>query len=64
MLFLKRCSDEYEVTRERVIADQLARAKTQATAESLADNDAYYTDSFYVSPEARWPYIRDELRKG
>lgn len=64
MLFLKRCSDEYEATRERVIADQLARGKTQATAESLADNDAFYTDSFYVPPEARWPYIRDELHKG
>lgn len=64
MLFLKRCSDEYEATRERVIAEQIARGKTQATAESLADNDAFYTDSFYVPPEARWPYIRDELHKG
>ncbi|WP_030166586.1 type I restriction-modification system subunit M [Spirillospora albida] len=64
MLFLKRCSDQFEVLRERVIAEQMAAGKARSAAETLADNPIFYqVGDFYVPLEARWRYIVDESRK-
>ena len=60
MLFLKRCSDEFADRRQQIIDEQLARGRSQKDAEMRADSPAYYSDAFFVPPEARWEYLRDE----
>ncbi|WP_301175633.1 N-6 DNA methylase [Actinomadura geliboluensis] len=64
MLFLKRCSDQFDVLRERVIAQQMEAGKTRSAAETLSDNPVFYSHGdFYVPKEARWRHIVDESRK-
>ena len=36
MLFLKRCSDVFEARRQEIIADQLAKGRSQAEGEATA----------------------------
>jgi len=61
MLFLKRCSDEFEARRDDIIKAQLAKGRTQEQAELRADRPTSYTDAFYVPDAARWSHLRDEL---
>jgi type I restriction enzyme M protein len=63
MLFLKRCSDEFGAQRERIIAEQRAKGRTQAEAEKRAESANYYDNAFFVPTAARWDHIRDELHK-
>jgi len=64
MLFLKRCSDEFEARRATVVAEQLARGRTQKEAEKRAETpDFYPAPFFFVPPKARWDHIRDELHQ-
>ena len=60
-LFLKRASDVFEQEHDQVIADQLARGRSQEQAEQRADDPDFYKDAFFVPSKARWWYIRDEL---
>ena len=60
MLFLKRCSDVFEGQREKIVADQLAKGRSQQEAEQRAESPSFYED-FFVPPPARWDYLRDEL---
>lgn len=63
MLFLKRCSDQFDAIREQVIRDQEANGKTRQEAEKLAEMPHFYwKNAFYVPDEARWQYIRDHSR--
>ena len=62
MLFLKYASDQFEVEQQQVIADQLARGRSQADAEQRAEAPTFYK-SFYVPQRARWDQIRDHLHK-
>jgi len=62
MLFLKYASDEFEAEQEQVIADQRAKGRSQADAETRAESPAFY-DTFYVPERARWAQIRDHLHK-
>jgi type I restriction enzyme M protein len=62
MLFLKYASDEFEAERTQVIAQQIAKGRTQADAERRAESPAFY-DTFYVPERARWPRIRDHLHR-
>src|SRR2546427_630406 len=61
MLFLKRCSDEFEALRESIVADQLKKGRTNAEAEKRAESPDFYSGAFVVPERARWPHIRDEL---
>ena len=61
MLFLKRSSDVFEERREQIIRENLARGRTREEAELRAESPAYYADTFFVPPTARWRHIRDEL---
>lgn len=47
MLFLKRCSDQFDAIKERLIADM----------------KYHYRGDFYVPDEARWQYIKDHSRQ-
>lgn len=60
VLFLKRASDQFEVERQAVIEQQVAKGRSQADAESRADDPDWYSDAFFVPPLARWTYLRDE----
>jgi type I restriction enzyme M protein len=60
VLFLKRASDQFEVERQGVIERELVRGRSQADAETRADDPDYYHDAFFVPPLARWNYLRDE----
>src|SRR5664279_1943277 len=62
MLFLKYASDEFEAEQQQVIADQLAKGRTQTQAAARAESPAFY-DTFYVPERARWSQIRDHLHK-
>jgi type I restriction enzyme M protein len=62
MLFLKRCSDQFDATREQLIAGYLKQLKTEQAAANLADMPALYRGSFYVPDEARWQQIKDASR--
>ena len=62
MLFLKYASDQFESEQQQVIADQLARGRSQTEAEQRAEAPTFYT-TFYVPQRARWDQIRDHLHK-
>lgn len=63
MLFLKRCSDQFDAIRTRVIAEQLQKGRTTAEAERLAEMKHFYRDHFYVPERARWSYLRARSRE-
>ncbi|MBO0803551.1 MAG: SAM-dependent DNA methyltransferase [Nocardiopsaceae bacterium] len=58
MLFLKRCSDEFEATRGRIYADELRRTGSEARAQERAEDPDSYIDTFYIPELARWETIR------
>lgn len=62
MLFLKYASDEFEVERDAIVNQQLARGRTQGEAYARAERPASY-DTFFVPERARWPQIRDHLHR-
>ena len=61
MLFLKRSSDQFEEERQRVVAAELAKGRTQHQAAERAGRPDFYTESFFVPDRARWDYLRDEV---
>ncbi|MEP4545224.1 MAG: N-6 DNA methylase [Saccharospirillum sp.] len=63
MLFLKRCSDVFEERREQVIADQIAKGKSEQEANEIAENRLWYKNSFYVPENSRWSHLVKEVHK-
>ncbi len=63
MLFLKRCSDEFEARYEKNLANELEKGRSRAEAEKRLNSPSYYAGTFYVPPEARWSQLRDELHQ-
>jgi type I restriction enzyme M protein len=63
MLFLKRSSDQFDDERQRVIASELAKGRTQEQAAQRANRPDFYTESFFVPDKARWDYLRDEIHQ-
>ena len=61
MLFLKRSSDQFEEERQRVIASEQAKGRTQQQAEQRAARPDFYTESFFVPEKARWEYLLNEV---
>ena len=62
MLFLKRCSDQFDAVRERIIAEQLRKGATREQAAQRADSKAFYKDAFWVPELASWQYLKDHSR--
>ena len=60
-LFLKRASDVFEEERRRVVEAEVGRGRSAEDAELRADDPDFYEDAFFVPPEARWSYLRDEV---
>ncbi|MFC9973138.1 N-6 DNA methylase [Spirillospora sp. NPDC127200] len=64
MLFLKRCSDQFDVLFEQVVQERMAEGKSESAARTIADNPLWYGDGdFYVPKEARWAYIVGESKR-
>jgi type I restriction enzyme M protein len=63
MLFLKRSSDQFGSEREKVIASELAKGRTQEQARDRADRPDFYTESFFVPERARWDYLLNEVHQ-
>ena len=64
MLFLKRCSDQFDAIKERLVAEQVAEGKDRQAAQKNADMRYHYRDAFYIPDEARWQWIKDHSREG
>jgi type I restriction enzyme M protein len=63
MLFLKRCSDQFDGMKERITADLVKEGMPRDQAEKRADMPYYYrAGAFYVPDKARWQHIKDESR--
>ncbi|GHJ31553.1 hypothetical protein TPA0910_59860 [Streptomyces hygroscopicus subsp. sporocinereus] len=56
LLFLKRVNDEFDATREAIIAEERARGESREDAEAVADFPQSYRlrKVLYVPKEARW----------
>ena len=64
MLFLKRCSDQFDEVRSKVVAEQVAAGRSREGAEKIADMPHFYRGKdFYVPDEARWPNIKGASRR-
>ncbi|MCK6508681.1 N-6 DNA methylase [Myxococcota bacterium] len=61
MLFLKRCSDQFEVHHAEIIRAQKAKNRPEEEALQRAESASFYTGTFFVPPMARWPALRDHL---
>ena len=61
MLFLKRCSDEFEGRHQKIVEAQLSRGRSQEEAQERAESPYSYSDTFFVPELARWDYLRDEV---
>jgi type I restriction enzyme M protein len=59
MMFLKRLSDAFDESHEQVIAHYVAKGKSQAQAEELADDEDEYDKTFYIPENARWGSLKD-----
>lgn len=62
-LFLKRCSDVFEARYDEIVASEKEKGRTLAEAKKRANHPSFYTGSFFVPPEARWSFLRDEVHK-
>ena len=63
MLFLKRCSDQFDANQERIYADQIRKGATPEQAKERANSDAFHKkDDFWVPLLARWQYLKDRSR--
>ncbi len=61
VLFLKRCSDVFEVARERVISRKVAQGMGRAKAEKQYGENPDFYDEFFVPPESRWGFLQAHL---
>ncbi|MDD9173704.1 type I restriction-modification system subunit M [Aliivibrio finisterrensis] len=59
MMFLKRLSDAFEESQEKVIQYYLDKGKTQAQAEDLANDEDEYDSTFFIPENARWSALKD-----
>jgi type I restriction enzyme M protein len=59
MLFLKRCSDEFDAVYHREHAYELKRTGDERQASDWAEDPETYAEHFYVPPAARWQSIKN-----
>jgi type I restriction enzyme M protein len=61
LLFLKRCSDQYDAERERIVNRKVAQGLMQDVAEQRYGENPDFYDSFFVPERARWSYLQSKL---
>jgi len=61
MLFLKRCSDQFDGERERIIRRKVAQGLVKDDAEQRYGENPDFYDTFFVPERARWAYLQAKL---
>lgn len=59
ILFLKHLSDAFEAERAKIIAYYIEKGSDTAEAESMAEDEDEYVDTFYIPKNARWGHIKE-----
>jgi type I restriction enzyme M protein len=65
MLFIKRCSDVFDLRREEVIRLEMEGGKTEAEARQSAENSRWYKKegSFWVPPPSRYETLVNDAHQ-
>jgi type I restriction enzyme M protein len=63
MLFLKRCSDVFQERFDQVVAEQMARGETEASARQFANMKNWHRETFYVPEQSRWDFLLNEAHQ-
>lgn len=63
MLFLKRASDVFEARYEEILRSEKEKGRSDKEAQERAQHHSFYSDTFFVPKEARWPHLQNELLK-
>ena len=63
MLFLKRCSDEFDVAYQQIYEQYKELGYTHEEALEQAEYKENYIDTFFVPPISRWQKLRDEAQR-
>lgn len=65
MLFIKRCSDVFDLRREEVIRVEMEGGKTEAAARQSAENSRWYKKegSFWVPPQSRYATLVNDAHQ-
>ncbi|WP_295448900.1 N-6 DNA methylase [uncultured Thiodictyon sp.] len=61
LLFLKRCSDQFEAERERIVGRKVDQGVVQDEAQRRYGENPDYYDTFFVPELARWDYLSAKL---
>ena len=61
MLFLKRCSDEFNAERERIVSRKVQEGIVLDEAVARYGENADYYDGFFVPERARWAFLQSKL---
>lgn len=59
MLFLKRLSDAFDEAHEAAVAHYIGIGKTEAQAQSFAEEEDEYATTFFIPSNARWNQLKD-----
>jgi type I restriction enzyme M protein len=51
----------FEARYDEIVASEKEKGRTLAEAKKRANHPSFYTGSFFVPPEARWSFLRDEV---
>ena len=65
MLFLKRCSDVFDLRRDEVIQLEMGAGKSEAEARLSAENSRWYKKegSFWVPPQSRYEFLLNDAHQ-
>lgn len=58
MLFLKRCSDEFDAERERIYQDYQARNYGEDEIQAMVEYRDNYRNAFFLPIQSRWETVR------
>jgi type I restriction enzyme M protein len=61
LLFLKRCSDQFEAEYERLVGRKVEQGLVKDEAERRYGENPDYYDTFFVPEQARWTYLSAKL---
>ena len=61
MLFLKRCSDVFELAFEDIVSRKVAQGMSREDAGANYGENADFYEDFFVPPLARWPHLQNTL---